>query len=108
VDDAKQLAILDHGQRRAAGLGNRLGHRLELAHRIRGELGPRQATDIGENRIDCSLAHRALGHVNTAHPGLRRERDEARIELPEIAPPQPMPFLRKDHDGAPFRCLVGK
>ena len=35
VDDAKQTAVLGNRQRRAAGLGNRIGNRVDFAHRIR-------------------------------------------------------------------------
>ena len=39
---------------------------------------------------------------------MRRERDEDRAVLGQIAPPQPVPVLGQDDDGPPFRRFVGE
>ena len=71
IDDAEQLAIAGHGQRRAAGGGDGIDRLIQFA-RAGGD--PALAPDIVDHAFHRALADFAVGQVNATHSGLGGER----------------------------------
>ena len=121
LDDAEHAAVLGDGERRAAGLGDLVRDRLELApglgaerrcdhpdraagrDRRRGRRG-----DIGEDRVDRALAHPGIADLDAAHPRLCGERNEGRLHLGEVAAANAVLLLGEHDDRAALWRLVGE
>jgi hypothetical protein len=110
VNDAEQAAILGDRERRAAILGDLIGNRLDFAAEfshgtglqradgISGRHGLRRAAvDIIKDRIDRALADRGSAGIDTAHPGLRHERNEVCVQFRHVAAADAV-FLFCQHD----------
>ena len=84
VDDAEQPAVLGDGQRRAAGLGDLVRDRIDLARRFGADAGCSArtapaavtlgagASRIVQDRIDRALADRGAADVDAAHAASAR------------------------------------
>ena len=121
MDDAEQLAIARHRQRRAAGLGDSVGDRLDLACRLGAHARLQGDRDGGADRrrarpplrrlriaVDRALADRGGAELDAAHARLRRERNEPGVELAHVAAADAVLLLGEHDDGAALRRLVGE
>ena len=109
MDDAEQPAVLGDRQRRAAGLGDCVGDRIDLAHRLgadrrlqrrlhalpRQSRRSRRAVEIIQDGIDRALADPGIADFDAAHAGLRGERNELGLQLGEVAAADAVLLLRR-------------
>ena len=108
VDDAEQLAVLRR-PRAACRRPWRCARR-----RSRSQLGRRPAraerrrAGTAIDRVDRALADRRAVDVDAADAGLRRERDELRVQRRHVAAADAVLLLGQDDDRAAFRRLVGQ
>src|SRR5690606_4660713 len=83
VDDAEEPSVPDHGEGRAADLGDLAGDHLQLALALvagaRGAAGGGGELDVLEHRIDRALADRGAVEIDAAHAALGRERHEGSV-----------------------------
>ena len=100
------LRALGDDERRAALLGDRVDARAHLGGERR---RPWRATyaSIGVGRALADLAPCPRA-VDAAHPRLRGERDERRLERVHVALADAVPLLREDDDAPPLGRLVGE
>src|SRR5262249_8777571 len=120
VDDAEQPAVLRHGKRGAAGLGDGVGYCVDLPHLLaadgrlqcpnrsgRASRSHRGVEEI-EDRVARALAYPRVVSVDAAHPALSREWNEISADLCEVTPTDAVFLLGEHHDGPTFGGLVGE
>src|SRR5215475_7577583 len=120
VNDAEQPAILRHGKRGAAGLGDGVGYcvdfpyllrtdgRLQCPHGSRRASRSHRGVEEIEDRVDGALAHPRVPGLDAAHPALGGERNKVGVNFCQIAPAHAVLFLGEHHDGSAFGSLVGE
>ena len=119
VDDAEQPAVLGDGERRAAGLRDGVGDRIDLAHGLgadrrlhaRARLPAddrRRRVEIVQDRVDRALAHPRAADLDAAHAALRGERNELGAQLGQVAAADAVFLLGQHDDRAAFGRLVGE
>ena len=82
LNDAEEPAVLGDRQRRAARLGNRIGDRIDFAHRLGADARPqrlhgppgsdrdRRRIEVVQDRVDRAFAHPGRADLDTAHARL--------------------------------------
>src|SRR5262249_44170105 len=60
------------------------------------------------DRVGSTLAEATAVEVDAAHPGRRRERNEPRRRLADLASTEAVALLRQDDDGPALGRLVGQ
>ena len=102
VDHAHHLGVARHGQRGAALAPDPVEHRLELGRGAPAFLG-----DELDHGVTRALAQVLAVQVDPAHPGLRGERDELRVQLGHVVLADPV-LLGEHDDRAALGRLVGQ
>ena len=104
VDDAEHEVVLRDDERRAAGAGDRCRRSSSSSAGDAAALLLDEALD----RVGGALAELLPFDVDAAHPRRRREGDERRLVLAELALAQAEPLLREHDDRAALGRLVGE
>ena len=103
VDHAQQALAVAHRQRRSAGARNAVAHVLEVARDLAAPFH-----DERDDRVGGALSELATLEVDSAHPRVRRERNERRLMLRDVPAAKTVFFFREDHNGSTFGRLVGQ
>ena len=92
----------------ASGVPPALATRSAMVLSSRARLRAAAAPTNDKHRIDRAFADRRAFVIDAADPGLRRERNELRVQRRHVAAADAVFLLRQHDDGAPFRRLVGQ
>src|SRR5262249_1381267 len=103
VNDPEHAVAVAHGERRPTGVANAVRDGLDLAGR-----GSAEIPHVSHDRVDGSFPNRAAVQVASAHARLRREGNELRAHLFNVACAQLVALLGQDDDGAPFWRFIGQ
>jgi hypothetical protein len=103
VDDAEDVVVAAHGQRRASLAADQVQLLLQLGGRAAALL-----FDVANDRVASPLAELVAVDVHPAHPRLGREGDEGGGVGVQLALTDAVLTLGEDDDRAPLRRLVGQ
>ncbi len=103
MNDAKRPRFLCHDQRRAARSRDAVDDRPQFSRRLAAVRG-----DVLLDGIGGAFAHFSPVQIDARHSRLRRERNEHRALVRELAFADAVLLLREDDDGAAFGRFVGE